>query len=297
MKKDRVASSFRALFKLVAVLSFTFGLMGAGLLLAAPAGATPASVPAVAEPAPVRATAAAAAPAAVPIAAQPTLSPAAAGDFVFTGLGWGHAVGMSQWGAWYAARIGTSFGDILAFYYPGTTLAPLADPDTVVKVKISSEPWKSVSSITQDYAQVDLEPTVAPMTLLEHSASAGDTTEDVPLGGKVTVTNVGGKVMVVTPAGSEGPYDYVEARPAAATQPPVSPGDSSQAADDEPTPDGRVKITLWTSATTHVTAREYWGNMRVQYSSAAGKLWVYNYVPIDKYVRSIAEVEYDWAMP
>jgi len=276
VKKDRVASGFRTSFKLVAVLSFTLGLMGAGLLLAAPAGATPASVPAVAEPAPVTA--------------------AAAGDFVFTGLGWGHAVGMSQWGAWYAARIGKSFSDILAFYYPGTTLAPLADPDTVVKVKISSEPWKSVSSITQDYAQVDLEPTVAPMTLLEHSAGDGDTTKDVPLGGKVTLTNVGGKVVVVTPAGSEGPFDYVEARPATAAQPPVSPGDSTQAA-DEPTPDGRVKITLWTSATTHVTAREYWGSMRVQYSSAAGKLWVYNYVPIDKYVRSIAEVEYDWAVP
>ncbi|MFH0915349.1 MAG: hypothetical protein V1912_02750, partial [bacterium] len=29
---------------------------------------------------------------------------AATGDFVFTGRGWGHGVGMSQWGAWQAAK-------------------------------------------------------------------------------------------------------------------------------------------------------------------------------------------------
>jgi peptidoglycan hydrolase-like amidase len=43
-----------------------------------------------------------------------------------TGDGWGHGRGMSQWGAQGAALQGRSFEEILAFYYPGTTLSRLA---------------------------------------------------------------------------------------------------------------------------------------------------------------------------
>jgi stage II sporulation protein D len=48
---------------------------------------------------------------------------------VVTGKGWGHGVGMSQWGAYGYARHGWSYERILAHYYPGTTLgqAPAAD--------------------------------------------------------------------------------------------------------------------------------------------------------------------------
>src|SRR5579862_3557181 len=48
---------------------------------------------------------------------------------VVTGKGWGHGVGMSQWGAYGYARHGWSYRQILAHYYPGTTLgqAPAAD--------------------------------------------------------------------------------------------------------------------------------------------------------------------------
>src|SRR3954469_11138235 len=47
----------------------------------------------------------------------------AATKLVVTGHGWGHGVGMSQWGAYGYARHGWSFDKILAHYYPGTTLA------------------------------------------------------------------------------------------------------------------------------------------------------------------------------
>lgn len=49
---------------------------------------------------------------------------AAAGDgsFLFTGHGWGHGVGMSQWGAKAMADQGFSYDSILSFYYPGTQL-------------------------------------------------------------------------------------------------------------------------------------------------------------------------------
>jgi len=40
----------------------------------------------------------------------------------FTGRGWGHGVGMSQWGAYGFARQGSTYDRILAHYYQGTQL-------------------------------------------------------------------------------------------------------------------------------------------------------------------------------
>ena len=41
------------------------------------------------------------------------------------GKGWGHGVGLSQWGALEMARQGRSYREILAHYYPGTVLKPM----------------------------------------------------------------------------------------------------------------------------------------------------------------------------
>ncbi|RJQ24960.1 MAG: SpoIID/LytB domain-containing protein [Peptococcaceae bacterium] len=43
---------------------------------------------------------------------------------VITGNGWGHGLGMSQWGALGMARKGYNYRDILAYYYTGIELAP-----------------------------------------------------------------------------------------------------------------------------------------------------------------------------
>ena len=43
--------------------------------------------------------------------------------FLFTGRGWGHGVGLSQWGAVGMARRGSDFREILAHYFPGCELA------------------------------------------------------------------------------------------------------------------------------------------------------------------------------
>jgi stage II sporulation protein D len=42
--------------------------------------------------------------------------------FVFSGTGFGHGVGMSQWGAEAMARDGANYREILAHFYPGTRL-------------------------------------------------------------------------------------------------------------------------------------------------------------------------------
>ena len=44
------------------------------------------------------------------------------GTFTFTGKGWGHNVGMSQWGAYAMAKQGYTGVEILQFYYTGITV-------------------------------------------------------------------------------------------------------------------------------------------------------------------------------
>lgn len=45
------------------------------------------------------------------------------GVFTFKTFGWGHGVGMSQWGACYYAKAGYTYDQILRHYYTGTTVA------------------------------------------------------------------------------------------------------------------------------------------------------------------------------
>lgn len=45
-----------------------------------------------------------------------------ADEFAFVGSGFGHGVGMSQWGARALAERGASYQRILARFYPGTRL-------------------------------------------------------------------------------------------------------------------------------------------------------------------------------
>jgi stage II sporulation protein D len=64
-------------------------------------------------------------------------APAGSGAlFVFSGHGWGHGVGMSQYGAYGYAQHGATFQQILAHYYPGTTLR--AAPATKFRVLLAN---------------------------------------------------------------------------------------------------------------------------------------------------------------
>ncbi len=44
-------------------------------------------------------------------------------EFIFQGRGWGHGVGMSQWGAEKMGRMGYTTEEILQFYYPETKIS------------------------------------------------------------------------------------------------------------------------------------------------------------------------------
>jgi len=45
------------------------------------------------------------------------------GVYIFDGRGWGHGVGMSQWGAYHMAQLGYTYKDILSFYYNNTLIS------------------------------------------------------------------------------------------------------------------------------------------------------------------------------
>ncbi|MCX5695626.1 MAG: SpoIID/LytB domain-containing protein [Candidatus Omnitrophica bacterium] len=46
-------------------------------------------------------------------------------DAVFEGIGWGHGVGLCQWGAYFMAKDDQSAEQILKYYYPGTNVKTL----------------------------------------------------------------------------------------------------------------------------------------------------------------------------
>ncbi len=55
-------------------------------------------------------------------------------DILFEGLGWGHGVGMSQWGAWNMGQKGIDYQSIINFYYKGAQLAANYGPGVVSSV-------------------------------------------------------------------------------------------------------------------------------------------------------------------
>lgn len=57
-----------------------------------------------------------------------SLSLPSTGSVEISGRGFGHGMGMSQWGAQGAALQGLTWSQIIAFYFPGTTLASQGDP-------------------------------------------------------------------------------------------------------------------------------------------------------------------------
>ena len=85
--------------------------------------------------------------AAVSASAQPPQPTSVPGEalFVISGRGWGHGVGMSQYGAYGMANAGRTYAQILAHYYTGTELGPA--PTTDVRVLLAeSAPATTIAS-------------------------------------------------------------------------------------------------------------------------------------------------------
>lgn len=76
-------------------------------------------------------------PAAPARAAEEIVTVPTSGSWTVEGRGWGHGIGMSQWGAQGAALQGLSAEQILDFYYPGTTRFDIGQ-DYALRVRLSA---------------------------------------------------------------------------------------------------------------------------------------------------------------
>lgn len=65
------------------------------------------------------------------------------GQFALTGAGWGHGVGMSQWGAFGMARAGYDAAGIVTHYYQGTSVLPVQD-DMDIRVALLHQTRRAV---------------------------------------------------------------------------------------------------------------------------------------------------------
>jgi stage II sporulation protein D len=101
------------------------------------------------------APAAAARPVASP---QPTPPTVAATMFLISGRGYGHGVGMSQYGALGYARNGATYDEILTHYYSGTTVGPV--PTAVIRVLLAEARPKLTISSTVPFEVVDAAGTI-----------------------------------------------------------------------------------------------------------------------------------------
>jgi SpoIID/LytB domain protein len=56
-------------------------------------------------------------------------------SFTITGRGWGHGIGMSQWGAYGLAKHGSTYKEILQHYYTGIGFTTVKDPTIRVRLR------------------------------------------------------------------------------------------------------------------------------------------------------------------
>lgn len=137
-----------------------------------------------------------------------------------SGHGWGHGLGLSQWGAYGYAKHGWTYDRILAHYYPGTTLGPA--PVTTVRVLLASAkkvtlesdaPWTVTDSAG---TKVQLDPGLVPLTAklvlaghpelqppLTFAGKQPLAVGGVPYPGRVSVSGDGKLVQVVDTVGLE----------------------------------------------------------------------------------------------
>jgi SpoIID/LytB domain protein len=148
-----------------------------------------------------------------------TTSPASS-VVVFSGHGWGHGLGLSQWGALGYAKHGWTFDRILAHYYTGTTLGPA--PVSTVRVLLASAKTVKIESTTPwtvtdaAGAKLALEPGPlvfkAKLALVDHPELQPPFTfvskqpllvGKVPYRGKLNVSSDGKLVQVIDTLGLE----------------------------------------------------------------------------------------------
>jgi len=193
--------------------------------------------------------------------------PALARQDVFTisGHGWGHGRGMSQQGAHGAARQGLTAAQIVAFYYPGTTLATGADEQ--VRVLLSGD-----AGLTQ-----------APSTSLDVSPAPGLTATDLSTGTALVLPTGPDRWRVVRDSAG---LLSLQARTAGTWAAGTTTRGPLQLSSTAPV------LRRWYAED---RSRDYRGTLRA-IATATG-LAVVDHLPMEQYLRAVvpAEVPASWA--
>jgi len=142
------------------------------------------------------------------VGSSASAAPGSPTAFVLAGGGWGHGVGMSQWGAFGQAKVGRDYRTILGHYYPGTTLgpSPVSVPaklrvlvaDGVGSVSVTAQGTIRVVDAAGTKTQLDGQVTLGPkLTLPAGAAAATPKPKPASLSDPVTLRAAAGGRLVV----------------------------------------------------------------------------------------------------
>ncbi|HZP89613.1 MAG TPA: SpoIID/LytB domain-containing protein [Actinomycetota bacterium] len=119
-------------------------------------------------------------------------APAGAADsFTFYGSGWGHGLGLSQWGAYGLAQQGWTSGQILTHFYSGTRV--VKDPDPPASLRIGLAQGKSAVHLQADEGDV---------ALVLGDPETGQPVGTVPAGQTWTVRSAGQRYRILDATGA-----------------------------------------------------------------------------------------------
>lgn len=134
-------------------------------------------------------------------------------SFTISGHGWGHGIGMSQWGAYGYAKHGSTYRAILKHYYSGIAFGTA--PDNLVRVRLRSG-LKSVrltcpQPFTASASGARLEipaGTTATTTYVDgmYRVTAGDLQQDFTAAVTFTPSKGALRLVTATDLGDTGPY-------------------------------------------------------------------------------------------
>jgi SpoIID/LytB domain protein len=209
-------------------------------------------------------------------AAATTVTPDVPTAFVFNGAGFGHGVGMSQYGARGMALEGATASEIVTHYYTGTTVTPVRD-DAAIRVNLLHHATKAVFRA-------------------EPLATGGGGIE-VTLAGKAPVLGTSADIISVLQAGTS--VTVLKTRGSATrTLGTATSVDIRWAGTRDAGSSGKVATVLNVAGSTAGFAsdghRYRYGSVTIA-SAAAGSFQVNNRVRIhDEYLLGIAEVSNSW---
>jgi stage II sporulation protein D len=120
----------------------------------------------------------------------PTAPAGAAGSFTFYGSGFGHGLGMSQWGAYGLAKDGWAHKKILTHFYSGTVVKQASSPPKNLRI-----------GLTQGQSKVRLTAEAGPVTIRVEDPKTGTEVGTIPKGKTWTVREAGDEYRVLNSAG------------------------------------------------------------------------------------------------